>query len=190
MFRFVLFLCCLTTAGVAQTIPGVIIPGVSEPLKTYLQLTDAQSRDVARINGEFRTWQLSRYLRQAEVQAELAVETAKSPLDPMALGVRLAEVESIRREIRDETARVRARQLALLSDAQKEKLKSLEQARALQPVASAAECENLLAPAPATIVARVGISPIPFPAVPATVPQPSAACGSIAFGILTPAPLP
>ena len=125
---------------------GFLRGGVSDSLRTFLQLTDAQVRDLNRINREFGEWQMSRIVRQAEVRSEIVIEERKSPLDPMALGLRYAELESTRREVEDESGRVKVRVQALLTAPQKEKTKELERARALLPLISEADCINLLTP--------------------------------------------
>ena len=86
-------------------------------------------------------------MRSAQVQGEIAEWTAKEPLEPMALGLRYTELEVIRRELRDGLARTREKVMAVLDNAQKAKLKTLEDAMKLQPVIAQAQCENLLAQA-------------------------------------------
>jgi hypothetical protein len=137
--------------------------GVSDALKKNLELTDTQTRGIMQITREFSEWQGSRVVRQAQVRAEILFEEKKSPLDPMALGLRYAELESIRREVEEESNRVRRRIHALLTDAQKQKVAELERARALAPVIAEAECVNLLAPAQPDPIARLtgfGSSPL------------------------------
>lgn len=113
---------------------------------------------INQINLDFALWQQSRIQRTAIVQAELTVETAKSPLDPAALGIRYAELETIRREVDDEQGRVRTRIAAVLTDAQKVKVKALDDANRLQPVISDALCNNLLLPAPPSTVSYAGLT--------------------------------
>lgn len=149
------FLCFIATAQLP--LPGFTsgIP-VSDQLKLYMKLTTDQVRQIETVNKEFQTWLQSRLQRQIQVQVEITAETAKSPLDPLALGVRYAEVESIRREITDERARVQAKATALLNETQTALVKTLDQAMRLQAEISDAQCQNLLGPAPATLLTRSG----------------------------------
>ena len=152
-FALILFCCGLASA---QTLPIIRpLPGVSNELRRYLELTDTQSRQIMQINREFAEWQVSRTTRQAQLHAEIAIEERKSPLDPMAIGLRYAELESIRREIEDEATRVRRRVGALLTDPQRQKVAELERARALAPVIAEAECNNILAPTQPDPIARL-----------------------------------
>lgn len=81
-----------------------------------------------------------------QVQSEIRDETAKSPLDPAALGIRYAEIETICRNVRDEGVSVQTRNLTLLTDAQKVKLKALDDAYKLLPVINEAQNAGLLSP--------------------------------------------
>jgi hypothetical protein len=80
------------------------------------------------------------------VQSEIQQETAKSPLDPAALGIRYAEIEAICRNVKDESAAAQKRNIALLTDAQAVKLKALEDALKLAPIINEAQQSGLLAP--------------------------------------------
>ncbi len=64
----------------------------------------------------------------------------------LALGVRYAELEGIRRELQDALAVVRSKIADILTAAQKAKVKNLDDARNLQPLIADALCENMLVP--------------------------------------------
>jgi len=136
-------------AGYAQMPGPNPLPGPFFPvgLREYLGLNNQQVQAIQQANAEFNSYVVGKQIRAAQVQRELAEEIAREPLDPMALGLRQAELETIRRQIRDRQGRTRETAAATLTDAQKLKLKALDDARKLQPVIAAAECENLLAPA-------------------------------------------
>jgi hypothetical protein len=87
-----------------------------------------------------------RQQRIFQVQSEISDETARSPLDPAALGIRYAEIETICRNVRDEAAATQTRNLTVLTDAQKVKLKALDDAYKLLPVINEAQSAGLLAP--------------------------------------------
>jgi len=125
----------------AQRMPGSFFP---TQLKEYLGLSDTQVASIDQLNSDYTSFNLQKQLRIAQVQRELVVETAKEQLDPMALGMRYVEIETIRRELADQLQKSRASAVALLADAQKLKLKALEDAMKLQPTITQAQCENLL----------------------------------------------
>jgi len=113
-------------------------------LRQYLQLTDSQVTAITDANRRFSEWTLEKQLRIATVQREIAEETARSPLDPMALGVRYAEIEAICREVREREATLQTSKVNQLTDAQKIKLKALEDAWKLMPTISEAQSAGLL----------------------------------------------
>ena len=119
--------------------------------------------------GAFWQWSLQRSQRMYEVQSEIADETARSPLDPGALGVRYAEVEAIRREIVERSKKLVAENVALLTPAQTIKLKALEEALKLVTTGCEARSIGLLAddPAPGNYASFLLVSPriqqIPYP---------------------------
>ena len=116
-------------------------------MKTYLELTTSQASALNQINGDYQALVERKQLRMAQVSQEITEETAKDPLDPMGLGVRYAELEAIRRELKDELGRVRVKARAVLTPAQAAKLKALEDAAKLKPVVDASICANLIDPA-------------------------------------------
>jgi hypothetical protein len=147
MFRALLFSLLLSALAVGQ--PPT--PPVSNDLKAYLRLTEAQIANIARIDADFAQFQATKNVRIFQVEQELTSETEKPDVDPMALGIRYAEIEAIRRQLRDESGRVHDRIAALLTADQKLAVKSLDMIRAQQQVVSEAECLNILSPAPASI---------------------------------------
>src|SRR3954454_2441395 len=86
---------------------------------TYLGVTDAQALQIALNLGDYSRLISQRQDRIFQVQSEIQQETAKSPLDPAALGVRYAEIESICRNAKDEGVAAQNRNLALLTEPQK-----------------------------------------------------------------------
>ncbi|MFN0101093.1 MAG: periplasmic heavy metal sensor [Bryobacteraceae bacterium] len=139
------FLLLLAAASVwAQG--GVQLPGrFPAQIREYLGLTEAQQEKIQQQNEAFFRYTRARSQRIYAVQREITVETAREPLDPAALGVRVAEVESIRREIAERNARLIADNLLALSEAQKTKLKALEEALRLVAIANEAQATKLLA---------------------------------------------
>ena len=113
-------------------------------IRAYLGLSDEQVAKMQQQIDDYYRWADSRQQRMNTVQREITQETAKSPLDPMALGVRYAEVEAIRRELAERSAALIPANVALLTDAQKVKLKALEEALKLQSTGSEAQSLRLL----------------------------------------------
>ena len=108
-------------------------------VREHFSLTDAQVNNIQRQNDEYLFWSRTKYERMSEVQREIALETARQPIDAMALGVRYLELEVICRELRAAAASIPASSLAILTDAQKAKLKQLEDALKLNPAISQAQ---------------------------------------------------
>jgi hypothetical protein len=113
-------------------------------IRTYLALTDEQVAKMQRQIDDYSRWAALRQRRMSEVQLEIAVETAKTPLDPAALGVRYAEVEAIRREIAERGDALVPANVAVLTEAQKVKLKALEEALKLVSTGDQAKVLKLL----------------------------------------------
>jgi hypothetical protein len=132
----------LVTSASAQSTP----PFRFEPLnqiRQYLQLTDSQLRTILTNNEEYNRWSAERQNRIRQVQTEIGEETAKSPLDPAALGIRYAEIETICREMKDRANESRTRNLDVLNPDQKTRLGAIEEALKLAPVISEAQYGNL-----------------------------------------------
>ena len=117
-----------------------------QQVKAYLGLTDAQVSQIVLNLNDYGRLVAQRQQRMFQVQSEIQVETARSPLDPAALGIRYAEIESICRNVRDESVAAQDRNLGTLTDAQKAKLKALDDAYKLLPTINEAQNAGLLAP--------------------------------------------
>lgn len=128
----------------AQTVPN---PWFYQPLgqvQQYLQLTDAQLQTILANNGEYNQLATTKQTRISQLQTEIATETAKEALDPMALGVRYAEIETICRELKDQAGTYQQKNAAVLTDPQKAKLQLLQDAMKLAPIISDAQSGNLI----------------------------------------------
>ncbi len=172
MTRTCLFLClfifgCIS-ASAQQPFPGNMIPASRlapyPQIWTYLALTDDQvTRLIQNLTG-YSQLVSQRQQRMFQVQSEIGDETAKIPLDPAGLGIRYAEIETICRNVRDEGASVQTRNLTLLTDTQKVKLKALDDAYKLLPVINEAQNAGLLSPpapyagVPGLISGKLGFS--------------------------------
>lgn len=128
----------------AQTVPN---PWFRQPLgqiQQYLQLTDAQLQTILANNGEYNQLATTKQTRILQLQTGIATETAREALDPMALGVRYAEIETICRELKDEADTYQQKNAAVLTDPQKAKLQVLPDAMKLAPIISDAQSGNLI----------------------------------------------
>ncbi|MBL8240074.1 MAG: hypothetical protein JNM66_21820 [Bryobacterales bacterium] len=150
-----------------------------DQLRAYLTLTADQVSKIDAQNNAFERWSAERSRRVIQVQMEIGIETARSPLDPAALGVRYAEVEAIRREIAEREKAVLAENVAVLTAAQVTKLKALEEAMKLVSTGNAAQSVRLL-PCPENEFARLLLgSATPVIRDPLAGLFPGAACGQV-----------
>ncbi len=132
-----LLLVLIATASAWGQGPIVLrpFPSFLAQIREYLVLTEAQFNRIQQQNTDFSRWSLGQSQRMSEVQREISVETARQPLDPVALGLRYAEVETIRRVIAERGAKLIPENIAVLTDLQKMKLKALEEAMRLAETA-------------------------------------------------------
>lgn len=107
-------------------------------------MTDAQVQTILQNNADYARWLAGKQSRISQVQSELVIETAKEPLDPSALGIRYAEIETICRQMKTESADTLTKNVTVLSDAQKAKLQALAEIVKLLPILSEAQATNLL----------------------------------------------
>jgi hypothetical protein len=190
MYRLSVMFFTLMAAGLAQ-MPG---PAFSPALREYLALSGQQVASIVGANADNIRFQMAKQLRTAQVQREIAEETARDTVDPMALGLRYMELESIRRELRDSSARTQQAIVAVLNDAQKQKLKTLEEAARLQPLVTDAQCANLLrTPMTGNLIPASRYTGLPAGAVLTVSPVlsafPTAVCGpAIRTGDFSPSP--
>lgn len=144
------FLVLLFALTLPAQVPGPVPSPTPAPapfptaLRLYLELTGAQEETIRNLNGDYNRLAATKMRRASQVQQEIMEETAKEPLDPMALGIRYAEIESIRRQLAQEQSRLRGRLQEALTPAQRAKLKILEDALRLLPLYSEAVGVNLL----------------------------------------------
>jgi len=141
MRRFVLLSLLMIGSLAAQAFTlNRLPPG----LVGYLELTDAQQQQIVQANLGFQVFSLQKQRRSAQVQLEIAAETAKPDLDPMALGLRYRELEAIRREMSAEQARAVQTVQGILTTAQRQKLSVLQEALRMQSTACDAVNWNLM----------------------------------------------
>jgi len=156
----------LTAALLAQVSPpGQPTPGPAIPptLVQFLQLTPDQVRLIVQKNTEFNRFVAEKNRRAAQVRSEIAVETRKSTLDPMALGLRYMELELIRREIGSAEDGLRAELRRALTAEQRNRLEVLEKAMELVPLYHQAGTVRLVEPKPVPLPTPVRVGPLGSP---------------------------
>ena len=114
--------------------------------QAYLGLSDEQVRVLGGGKRDFGEWMQTRCARAVVVQDELTEETARSPLEPMALGVRYAELEMMRREIEERGLALVAVHVGSLTEGQRGRLAELERQMQLADVGDEARVLQVLAP--------------------------------------------
>jgi len=151
-------------------------------LTAYLGLSVVQVDAANRLSGDYRKFQAEKQQRLGQLQGDLAEKTAAEVLDPAGMGQDYAEMEAIRRDLRDKEAGLRSDLTKLLADPQKLRLKALDDARGQQALMSAAVCEDLLAPAPVahwfdTTAFQIPTAAFPSNIIPVTAVTPQRYCG-------------
>ena len=124
-----------TTFAPQQALPQV---------RQFLGLTDSQVTTILQNNNDYNAFSFQQQRQIQNAQSQIAVETAKDSLDPMAIGTLYAGIESACRDLRDKAATSMKQNLSILTDAQKAKLTLLNDAIKLAPIISQAESGDLL----------------------------------------------
>jgi hypothetical protein len=132
----------IAASASAQTYPLIYQP--LGQVKEFLQLSDSQLQTILSNNDEYNRWSFEKQTRMQQVRSEIAEETAKENLDPMALGLRYTEVEVICRELKNQATTNQQKNRGILTEPQKAKLKVLEDAIKLAPVIAEAQYGNLI----------------------------------------------
>jgi hypothetical protein len=151
----------LVTPAAAQLLPGPVRPTFPLALQRYLELSRDQVNSIQQLNTASMQFQMEKIRRSAQVQSEIAAETAKTTLDAMALGVRYLELEAIRRELAADNEKTYAEIQKVLNEAQKTKVRALVAALQLQGVICEAQSQNIL---PAAMPGNIAPVPIGVPA--------------------------
>ena len=193
MSRRILLLFLASTLGLfaqGRIIGTPFFRALPPELRQYLALTDTQADAVTKLFDDNQLLVSEKSRRMAQVQSEIAEELNKDPLDPMSIGVRYAEIEAIRRGLDAESKRMRVAVRAVLTDPQKVKLKTLEEARKLSPTISAAECYGFLDPMQTALPRISGSAGFSFTTIPILSPYPPtySGCGYSPTLTFTPGP--
>ena len=135
---------CFPAAAQISDPGGPIQIDAFPQLSSYLQLTGEQTLTLVKINGEWNQYLTQKRVRVSQVNRELDEVAKQDTLDPMAFGVRYAELESICREAKDRRSQYRQKTRDMLTATQTQKLQILEQAFSLSPVILEAHDSNMM----------------------------------------------
>jgi hypothetical protein len=113
-------------------------------LQQYLALTDTQVQAILRNNQAYNAVISEKQLRIAQVDLEIQQERRKENIDAMAIGLRVAEIESHCRFLKGEAEATYRRNREVLTDAQRTRLAALEEAAKLIPVIQEAQSGAML----------------------------------------------
>ena len=152
-------------------------------LDDYLGLNcnSPQWAAIERNNEAHRDWRDQKERRVYQVRGEISEETRRSPLDPLALGLRYAEVEAICREIDDREKQLVAVNRNALTEAQRTKLAALEAAMQLVQTGNQAILRFLIDGTPVGIAQGILTSVLPGPG---SARQRAGACLEIPSGVI------
>jgi hypothetical protein len=120
---------------------------MDEALLRYLQLSEQQALEIGANAERFAAEQKSFYDRVNALNRELESETRRATPDTGALGTRYREIETLCREAEAPRRGLYERQMALLSEGQRERVRAIEGSLRLAVLAWEAEAFHLLAPA-------------------------------------------
>ncbi len=156
MFREALFFAVALTAF-AQ-LPGGIVNGPMLPrpaanyeaLKQALALTDAQTQQLENLQKNRQEATQAIYQKISDKQRQLNDALASASPDPAAIGQLEIDMANLRKQIGVGPS-VRDEALAILNDAQKQKLKDLQNAMQLQRAANEAIGLGLISAPPPVI---------------------------------------
>jgi hypothetical protein len=162
--RFIGLLAAFLMPAAAQLTPTPLLT-FPPALQTYLELTRDQVTAIQRLNSASSQFQLEKMQRSAQVQVEIAQETAKPTLDSMALGLRYVELEAIRRELAADQEKTYNEIQKLLTDPQKTKVQALTAAMRMQGLICDAQSQNIL-PGAGGIPNIIPGGPVPVTRIP------------------------
>lgn len=151
----------------AQPTPPFLGSSFPADLKQYLKLADAEVAFILKSNSDYNRTYVDNETQVSQLQAKIATETQKDPLDPQALGTYYAGIELIRRDLANQLTGLVANLRASLDDAQRGQLNTLASTRDLAPLISEAQCESLLDPIasilPGNVIPVLRVVPISQP---------------------------
>lgn len=116
-----------------------------ESLKTYLGLSDTQVATLKQVRTDAFEQRRPELKENAQKARDLRAEMAKANPDQAVVGRLMTELKQSREQARSGQSQIQEKSLAVLTDAQKAKLKALEDAAALQQTVREARMSGLIA---------------------------------------------
>lgn len=116
-----------------------------DSLKTYLSLSDSQLSSLRNLRQQQMEANRATFQEMRTKARALYQQLQAGTTDANAVGTAVLELHALKKKIRDSSASYRTQALALLTDDQKAKLKTLEDAAALHDEVHQATALNLLA---------------------------------------------
>jgi hypothetical protein len=113
-------------------------------LRQFLGLTDSQISAIVQNNDDYNTFSLQQQQNIQQARIQIAKETAKDQIDPMALGSLYAAIETSCRGLRVNAAAAQQQNIAVLTDDQKAKLSALNSVMNLGPVITVSQAQSAI----------------------------------------------
>src|SRR5260370_19310624 len=113
-------------------------------VRQFLGITDDQLNTILQNNKSYNEFSSQQQQMIQQAQSQIAMETAKDPLDPMTISNLYASIETTCRALRDKASISQQQNISVLTDVQKAKLNTLSDAIKLIPQIYDAQSENLL----------------------------------------------
>lgn len=151
---------------------GQVLPGPQFfRIKEFLSMSDEQYLAIFRNNDEYLRSLQDKQRRMAQLSQEIAIELGRDVPDPMEIGSRQVEIEQICRIVRSEgTDQLITKNRAVLTEQQRTRLRSFEDALKVMPAYTEALGFRLMDDLPVTIpgsptpvTVRAVILPVPPP---------------------------
>ena len=134
----------LPTRAQASAVTAWISP--EDPLSTYLALTSEQVVQISQLQRDFDTFRLEKVRRTSQVDGELEQEASQPQPDAIAIGLRLVELETIKREVQNQQAMLVKAIQSKLSAEQLIRLRAIEDARRLAALDPGAQSQGFVLP--------------------------------------------
>lgn len=116
----------------------------AQDVTEYLSLAPYQIKTLNVINAEYYDWLVTQHPRVEQVEREITELNSVPEVDPLGLGVRYAELETIRRGIIEKLNLKRSRLAAVFTGSQNERLAVLSQALRLRSTVDSAVSADLI----------------------------------------------
>lgn len=116
----------------------------AQDVAEYLSLTPDQIKTFSVIDQEYYNWLVTQHPRVEQVEREITELNSVPEVDPLDLGVRYAELETIRRGIVERLNLKRSRLAAVFTASQNERLAVLAQALRLRSTVDSALSADLM----------------------------------------------